>query len=65
MEVDQTDKIQEDTNSASNKKQLRKKILDQLEFYFSDSNLTKDRFLKQEIKNSTDGCRLFGQNNYF
>ncbi|RNA28703.1 la-related 7-like [Brachionus plicatilis] len=55
MEVDQTDKIQEDTNSASNKKQLRKKILDQLEFYFSDSNLTKDRFLKQEIKNSTDG----------
>ena len=38
------------------KKALRKKILEQMEFYFSDSNLTKDRFLKKEISNSNDGC---------
>ncbi|CAF0710768.1 unnamed protein product [Brachionus calyciflorus] len=37
------------------KKDLRKKLLEQLEFYFSDSNLTKDRFLKKEIENSNEG----------
>lgn len=40
------------------KKELRHKILEQMEFYFSDSNLTKDRFLKQEITNSQDGCNI-------
>ncbi|XP_044270387.1 la-related protein 7-like [Tribolium madens] len=32
------------------KKQLYNSILQQMEFYFSDSNLTKDRFLSQLIK---------------
>lgn len=32
------------------KKQLYTSILKQMEFYFSDSNLTKDRFLSQLIE---------------
>jgi hypothetical protein len=51
-----SDSAVEDVANSSSKKELRKKLLDQLEFYFSDSNLTKDRFLKQEIANSEDGC---------
>lgn len=38
------------------KKQLYNSILQQMEFYFSDSNLTKDRFLTQLIKD--DPCKL-------
>ena len=41
------------------KKELRNKVKAQLEFYFSDSNLSKDRFLKQEIQASEEGCILF------
>ena len=40
------------------KKEKRKKILEQMEFYFSDSNLSKDRFLKQEITSNSDGCNF-------
>ena len=28
-----------------------------MEFYFSDSNLHKDRFLKKAIDATTDGCK--------
>lgn len=45
-----------ENETKKEKKQLRAKLLEQLEFYFSDSNLAKDRFLKQEIHNSQDGC---------
>lgn len=38
------------------KKQLYNSILQQMEFYFSDSNLTKDRFLTQLTKE--DPCKL-------
>ncbi|KAJ8022603.1 La-related protein 7 [Holothuria leucospilota] len=40
------------------RKRLKKLLADicsQVEFYFSDPNLRKDRFLNQEIANSTDG----------
>ncbi|XP_022091380.1 la-related protein 7-like [Acanthaster planci] len=36
-------------------KKLQADIKQQVEFYFSDSNLRKDRFLKQEIDKSEDG----------
>ncbi|XP_067673448.1 la-related protein 7-like isoform X1 [Haliotis asinina] len=36
-------------------KEMRKKIQSQMEFYFSDSNLQKDRFLKKEIGKTEDG----------
>jgi len=29
----------------------------QIEFYFSDANLQKDRFLKKQIEESADGCK--------
>ena len=28
-----------------------------MEFYFSDANLNKDRFLKEQISKSEDGCK--------
>lgn len=34
------------------KKQLYSKILQQMEFYFSDANLSKDRFLSDLTKKS-------------
>jgi hypothetical protein len=40
----------------NSKKELRHKIRDQMEFYFSDSSLTKDRFLKKEITTAEGGC---------
>lgn len=49
------DSSAQETNKLD-KKELRQKIKDQMEFYFSDSNLTKDRFLKKEITNSPGGC---------
>lgn len=33
------------------KKQLYENILKQMEFYFSDANLSKDRFLGEQVKN--------------
>ena len=30
-----------------------------MEFYFSDANLQKDRFLKKEIEATKDGCKTF------
>jgi hypothetical protein len=31
----------------------------QVEFYFGDANLLKDRFLSQQIRESDDGCMCF------
>ncbi|CAD5122348.1 DgyrCDS10785 [Dimorphilus gyrociliatus] len=39
----------------SRKKKLLKSVREQIEFYFSDANLGKDRFLKQKIDDSEDG----------
>ncbi len=36
-------------------KNKRTQIRQQMEFYFSDSNLSKDRFLRQEIQVAPDG----------
>lgn len=36
------------------KKQLYENILKQMEFYFSDANLTKDRFLGDLVKTNPD-----------
>ena len=52
----QTDSDHESKENKEKKKLLRSKILQQMEFYFSDSNLAKDRFLKNEILHAEDGC---------
>lgn len=36
---------------------LDEKIRKQLEFYFGDSNLSRDRFLRQQIDGSEEGCK--------
>jgi hypothetical protein len=59
ISTDQRDENQQQASNANNKskKFLYKRIREQIEFYFSDSNLSKDRFLKQEIQKSQDGCK--------
>ncbi|KAL9253486.1 La protein 1-like protein [Drosera capensis] len=42
--------------------EISKKVIRQVEFYFSDSNLPRDNFLRKTIGESEDGCmacRLF------
>lgn len=39
----------------SEKKEIRKKLLNQIEFYFSDSNILKDKFIKSQIDSNPDG----------
>lgn len=41
------------------KKHLYNTILHQMEFYFSDSNLSKDRFLSQLISQDPCKCLIF------
>ena len=47
----------EDKKKRKRNKQLLKSIRQQVEFYFSDANLRKDRFLSQEISRSEDRCK--------
>ena len=48
-----------EASKKPHKKNVRKEICKQMEFYFSDSNLSKDRFIKHEIsKSHLDGCNL-------
>eukprot|EP00117_Sycon_ciliatum_P008649 scpid80011/ scgid11258/ La-related protein 7; La ribonucleoprotein domain family member 7 len=42
------------------KSQILNKLVSQLKFYFSDSNLWKDKFLRQKMAESTDGFIAIG-----
>lgn len=44
---------QQQKKGRHRKKQLYSSILQQMEFYFSDSNLTKDRFMSQLLQNDS------------
>lgn len=55
METEHFTEEQAHKKGRHRKKQLYNSILQQMEFYFSDSNLTKDRFLSQLIQ--TDPCK--------
>jgi len=43
---------------------LDDKIKKQLEFYFGDANLSRDRFLRQQIDSSEQGCKERESFNY-
>lgn len=45
------------------KKQYYKRIRQQMEFYFGDSNLSKDRYLNKLI--ATNPCKCFEKNEPF
>lgn len=44
-----------DNNTVSSEQQLSDKILDQIEFYFSDSNLPRDNFLRTKVAEDPNG----------
>jgi len=46
-----------DKKKRSRVKQLLADIKKQVDFWFGDVNLSKDRFIKQLISDSDDGCR--------
>lgn len=39
------------------KQQLFKNIREQMEFYFSDANLRKDRFMTELVQENDEGCK--------
>ena len=57
-DTEEEKKSEEETKEKGLEQESREKIRQQIEFYFSDANLSKDRFLKQEINSSEDGCRF-------
>jgi La-related protein 7 len=59
----------EKTESTEKKKEVEKKkrsrvkqvladIAKQVDFWFGDANLHKDRFLREQIEKSRDGCKF-------
>lgn len=52
------DKKENEKKKRSRVKQLLADIKKQVEFWFGDANLHKDRFLKKLIIESRDGCKL-------
>ena len=61
MSIDHSDSDNKmsDASVASKKSEAKhmKELCGFMEFYFSDSNLSKDRLLKHEIESSSDGCK--------
>ncbi|ESO99610.1 hypothetical protein LOTGIDRAFT_141846 [Lottia gigantea] len=51
---DEEEKKEKNKKIRKRTKALLKNVKDQMEFYFSDSNLQKDRFIKHEMDKNTD-----------
>jgi hypothetical protein len=51
MEIEPTD------SSVQTNAPLTESIRKQVEFYFGDSNIQKDRFMKQKIQEDPEGCK--------
>jgi len=47
---------------ASDKEAEKAKILKQVEFYFSDSNLPSDKFMSEMVNKGQDGCMSLWEN---
>lgn len=50
-----TEKKNEETTSKNEVDSLEAKIIRQMEYYFGDMNLMKDKYMQTQIKESTDG----------
>uniref|UniRef100_A0A2I2ZEP2 HTH La-type RNA-binding domain-containing protein n=1 Tax=Gorilla gorilla gorilla TaxID=9595 RepID=A0A2I2ZEP2_GORGO len=58
MEEESTEKKKEvEKKKRSRVKQVLADIAKQVDFWFGDANLHKDRFLREQIEKSRDGCR--------
>lgn len=49
------DQQKQDVSTSEEPNQLEKKIIRQVEFYFGDRNLAKDKFLQEKLKENEDG----------
>lgn len=52
----QSEKKENEKKKRSRVKQLLAEVKKQVEFWFGDVNLHKDRFMKNTIEQSQDGC---------
>lgn len=57
MEEESTEKKVE-KKKRSRVKQVLADIAKQVDFWFGDANLHKDRFLREQIEKSRDGCKF-------
>lgn len=53
-----TEKRKEEKKKRSRVKQVLADIAKQVDFWFGDANLHKDRFLREQIEKSRDGCKF-------
>lgn len=59
MEEESTEKKKEvEKKKRSRVKQVLADITKQVDFWFGDANLHKDRFLREQIEKSRDGCKF-------
>lgn len=52
-----TEKKEVEKKKRSRVKQVLADIAKQVDFWFGDANLHKDRFLREQIEKSRDGCK--------
>lgn len=59
MEEENPEKKKEvEKKKRSRVKQVLADIAKQVDFWFGDANLHKDRFLREQIEKSRDGCKF-------
>lgn len=59
MEEESTEKKKDvEKKKRSRVKQVLADIAKQVDFWFGDANLHKDRFLREQIEKSRDGCKF-------
>lgn len=59
LEEESTEKKKEvEKKKRSRVKQVLADIAKQVDFWFGDANLHKDRFLREQIEKSRDGCKF-------
>lgn len=57
-EEEKSKKKEVEKKKRSRVKQVLADIAKQVDFWFGDANLHKDRFLREQIEKSRDGCKF-------